>query len=52
MCKIAVELKIYMYLATNLDPSSVSFPIPMEKHIGTRKEDAVEKSLSVSCFCA
>jgi hypothetical protein len=22
-----------------LDPSSNSFPIPMEKHIGTRKED-------------
>ncbi len=23
-----------------LDPSSATFPIPMKKHIGTRKEDA------------
>jgi very-short-patch-repair endonuclease len=31
-----VKNKILRHLK---DPSSVSFPIPMEKHIGTRKED-------------
>jgi hypothetical protein len=33
-------LKLRSCLALDPDPSSVSFPIPMEKYIGTRKEDA------------